>query len=37
LLDYCDEDDILDQIQEVFKKYKLKIKTTKGVNYDKMI
>jgi hypothetical protein len=36
LLDYCDDDDILEPIKEVFKKYNLKIKTTKGVNYDKM-
>jgi len=37
LLDYHDEDDILDQIKEVFKKYNLRIKTTKGLNYDKMV
>jgi hypothetical protein len=36
LLDYQDEDDILDQIKEVFKKYNLRTKTTKGLNYDKM-
>ena len=36
LLDYHDEDDILDQIKEVFKKYNLRTKTTKGLNYDKM-
>jgi hypothetical protein len=37
LLDYHDEDDILDQIKEVFKKYNLRTKTTKGLNYDKMV
>ena len=37
LLDYDDEDDIIEQIKEVFKKYNLRIKTTKGLNYDKMI
>jgi hypothetical protein len=37
LLDYHDDDDILDQIKEVFKKYNLRTKTTKGLNYDKMI
>ena len=37
LLDYHDEDDILDQIKEVFKKHNLRTKTTKGLNYDKMI
>jgi hypothetical protein len=37
LLDYHDEDDILDQIKEVFKKYNLRVKATKGLNYDKMI
>jgi hypothetical protein len=36
LLDYYDEDNVLDQIEEVFKKYNLKIKITEGVNYDKM-
>lgn len=36
LLDYCKDDDILEQIKDVFKKYKLKIKLTKGDNYDKM-
>ena len=36
LLDYCDDDDILELIKEVFKKYNLKTKMTKGVNYDKM-
>ena len=35
LLDY-DDDDILDQIKEVFKKYNLRTKITKGLNYDKM-
>lgn len=37
LLDYCDEDDIIEQIKEVFKKYNLRVKATKGLNYDKMI
>jgi hypothetical protein len=37
LLDYCDEDDIIEQIKEVFKKYNLRIKTIKGLNYDKMV
>jgi hypothetical protein len=37
LLDYHDEDDILDQIKEVFKKYNLRVKATKGLNYDKMV
>jgi len=37
LLDYYDDDDILDQIKEVFKKYNLRTKTTKGLNYDKMV
>ena len=36
LLDYYNDDNILEQIKEVFKKYKLKIKLTKGDNYDKM-
>jgi hypothetical protein len=36
LLDYCEDDDVLEQIKDVFKKYKLKIKLTKGDNYDKM-
>lgn len=36
LLDYCDEDNILESIKEVFKKYNLRTKMTKGVNYDKM-
>ena len=37
LLDYYNDDNILEQIKEVFKKYKLKIKLIKGDNYDKMI
>jgi hypothetical protein len=37
LLDYDDEDDIIEQIKEVFKKYNLRVKATKGLNYDKMI
>jgi hypothetical protein len=37
LLDYCDEDDIIEQIKEVFKKYNLRVKATKGLNYDKMV
>ena len=36
LLDYCDEDDNIEQIKEIFKKYNLRIKLTKGLNYDKM-
>jgi hypothetical protein len=36
LLDYDEEDEILDQIQQVFKKYNLQIKTTKGHNYGTM-
>ena len=36
LLDYYEDDNILEQIKDVFKKYKLKIKLTKGDNYDKM-
>ena len=37
LLDYCDEDEVLELIKEVFKKYNLRTKTTKGLNYDKML
>jgi len=37
LLDYSNEDNILDEIKKVFNKYNLKIKLTKGNNYDKMV
>ena len=37
LLDYCDEDNIIEPIKEVFKKYNLRVKATKGLNYDKMM
>ena len=37
LLDYYNEDNILESIKQVFKKHNLKIKLTKGDNYDKMI
>lgn len=37
LLDYCENDNILESIKQVFKKYKLKIKLTKGDNYGKMV
>jgi len=37
LLDYCEDDNVLDQIKEVFKKYNLKIKLTKGNTYSKMV
>ncbi len=37
LLDYNEQDNILEEIKEIFKKYNLKIKITKGDNYDKMI
>lgn len=37
LIDYNEEDEILEQIQQVFKKYKLKTKLTKGHNYGKML
>ena len=36
LLDYDEEDGILEQIQQVFTKYNLRIKTTKGHNYGNM-
>lgn len=36
LLDYDEEDIILEQIQDVFKKYNLKTKMTKGPNYGNM-
>ena len=38
LLDYNEEDkNLLLQIQEVFKKYKLNIKEKQGINYHEMI
>ena len=37
LIDYFEDDNILEQIKSIFKKYKLKTKTTKGINYNKMI
>ena len=37
LLDYCDEDNIIEPIKEVFKKYNLRVKAIKGLNYDKMM
>ena len=37
LIDYEEEDNLLEQIQQVFQKYKLKIKMTKGHNYGKML
>ena len=37
LLDYSNEDNVLESIKEVFKKYNLRTKTTKGLNYDKMV
>jgi hypothetical protein len=36
LLDYDEEDEMLEQIQQVFTKYNLKTKTTKGYNYGTM-
>ena len=36
LLDYDEDDEILEDIKNIFKKYKLKIKLTKGRNYGKM-
>jgi len=37
LIDYNENDNILNQIQQVFEKYKLKIKTTQGTTYNNMI
>lgn len=37
LLDYDEDDNILEEIKQVFNKHKLKIKTTTGKNYGKMI
>jgi len=37
LIDYEEEDNLLEQIQQVFTKYKLKTKMTKGYNYGKMV
>ena len=37
LLDYHNDDNVLELIKEVFKKYNLKIKATKGDNYGNMI
>ena len=37
LLDYEEEDNLLEQIQQIFSKYKLKVKMTKGYNYGKMV
>jgi hypothetical protein len=37
LLDYNDEDNVIEQIKEVFTNHNLKIKTTKGLSYDKMV
>ena len=37
LLDYDEDDKILEDIKQVFKKYKLKIKLTTGKNYGEMI
>lgn len=37
LLDYDTNDNALEEIKEVFKKYNLKIKLTQGINYNKMI
>jgi hypothetical protein len=36
LLDYCEEDEILEKIEEVFQKYNLKTKTSKGLTYGTM-
>jgi hypothetical protein len=36
LLDYDEEDEMLEQMQQVFTKYNLKTKTTKGYNYGTM-
>ena len=37
LIDYCEDDDILEEIQQAFTKYNLRTKTTKGHNYGNMI
>ena len=37
LIDYCKDDDILEEIQQAFTKYNLRTKTTKGHNYGNMI
>ena len=36
LLDYKQEENILENIKQVFNKYKLKVKLTKGKNYGAM-
>jgi hypothetical protein len=36
LIDYKEEDNLLEQINQIFKKYNLKTKTTKGSNYGTM-
>ena len=36
LLDYDEDDDILEEIQQTFTKYNLRTKTTKGHNYGTM-
>jgi hypothetical protein len=36
LIDYCEDDDILEEIQQAFTKYNLRTKTTKGHNYGNM-
>lgn len=37
LIDYNEEDNVLDEIKQIFNKYKLKIKTTQGKNYGNML
>lgn len=36
LIDYSKEDNILEEIQHIFTKFKLKTKTTVGIDYEKM-
>jgi hypothetical protein len=36
LIDYNEEDNTLEQINQIFKKYNLKTKMTKGSNYGTM-
>jgi hypothetical protein len=37
LLDYDEDDEILEDIKNIFKKHNLKIKLTKGKNYGTMV
>ena len=36
LIYYCEDDDILEEIQQAFTKYNLRTKTVKGHNYGNM-